>query len=187
MTANKDDKGKLRYDLLPPDALEHLVKLYTDGANKYGERNWEKGMDHGRVFAALQRHAWKWAQGEDLDTDPVGSHQHHMASVAWCALTLLAYTLRGIGEDNRPNTEWTAEDDLDIAKSVLKSMAGSSAFDLAFGSEGGKSVEEDRKCGRCARHKLRLDRPIDSEAACACCTQQPGHLFFYPHVKDAGV
>ena len=98
----KDDAGKLRYDLLPADALELVIKLYGDGAKKYGERNWEKGLGYGQVFAAMMRHAWAWFRGQDYDSDPVGSSQHHMASVAWCALTLLAYHLRKTGTDDRP-------------------------------------------------------------------------------------
>jgi len=98
----KDDGGKPRWDLLPPDAMDELVRLYTAGADKYGEYNWAKGMSWSRVFAAMMRHAWSFWRGENLDTDPVGAKQHHMASVAWCALTLLAYTLRKAGTDDRP-------------------------------------------------------------------------------------
>lgn len=32
----KDDGGKLRFDLIPPDALAELVRVYTVGAAKYG-------------------------------------------------------------------------------------------------------------------------------------------------------
>ena len=101
-SARKDDKDKPRYSLIPPDALQDVAQLYTDGAAKYGDRNWEKGMDWCRVYDALQRHAQKWLSGQDLDDDdPVGSRQPHMASVAWCALTLLVYHKRGVGVDDR--------------------------------------------------------------------------------------
>uniref|UniRef100_UPI001E4FF338 dATP/dGTP diphosphohydrolase domain-containing protein n=1 Tax=Acetomicrobium sp. S15 = DSM 107314 TaxID=2529858 RepID=UPI001E4FF338 len=40
----------LRYDLIPSDALRELAKVYTVGAEKYGERNWEKGMSWGRAL-----------------------------------------------------------------------------------------------------------------------------------------
>ena len=100
-TARKDDDGKARYSLIPADALREVAKIYTDGANKYGERNWEKGMKHCRVYDALQRHAQAWLEGQDHDQDSNGSHQLHMASVAWCALTLISYYLRSVGEDDR--------------------------------------------------------------------------------------
>jgi hypothetical protein len=94
----KDDAGKARYDLIPGDAFDAVAKVFGLGAAKYESRNWEKGMRWGRVFAAMMRHAWAWWRGEKLDPE---NGQHHLASVAWCALALLAYDLRGIGEDDR--------------------------------------------------------------------------------------
>ena len=44
MTGTKNDGGKLRYDLIPPRALEALAYVYTIGAAKYSDRNWEKGI-----------------------------------------------------------------------------------------------------------------------------------------------
>lgn len=90
--------GKPRFDLLPPDALEDLAQLYTMGAAKYAERNWERGMDWGKCFASLMRHAWAWARGEDTDPE---TGLDHMTHVAWNALALVAYRKRGIGTDNR--------------------------------------------------------------------------------------
>ena len=84
----KKDQGKLRFDLVPSKPLEELVRVYTIGANKYGDRNWEKGIAWGRIFAAMLRHAWAYWRGEKLD--PVDG-QHHMASVAWCALAFIEY------------------------------------------------------------------------------------------------
>ena len=50
--AIKHDKGKLRYDLIPPEALEALVQVYTYGATKYAPDNWRNGIEWSRVFAA---------------------------------------------------------------------------------------------------------------------------------------
>lgn len=94
----KNDAGKARWDLMPPDALDELADVFTLGAGKYGERNWEGGLSWGRVFAALMRHAWAWWRGEQRD--PVDG-QHHLASVAWCALVLMAYEKRRSGDDDR--------------------------------------------------------------------------------------
>ncbi len=100
VAGRKDDTGKLRYDLLPPEALEELVKVYTMGAGKYTDRNWEKGIEFSRIFAAMQRHSWAWWEGEELDKE---DGQHHLASVAWCAFALLTYLERNMNEfDNRP-------------------------------------------------------------------------------------
>jgi len=99
--AIKHDKGKLRYDLVPPDALNELAHVYTYGASKYTDRNWEKGMDYGRVFAAIQRHLWAFWSGEELDKE---SNLHHLAHAAWGCLTLLSYSIRRVGEDDRVKT-----------------------------------------------------------------------------------
>lgn len=93
------DEGKLRFDLLPPDALEELVKVYTRGAQKYAPRNWEKGMAWGRCFGSLMRHAWSWWRGEEIDPE---TGCHHMAHVAWNAMTLVSYSIRSKGTDDRP-------------------------------------------------------------------------------------
>lgn len=84
----KHDSGKARFDLLPVRPLQELATVYTIGAAKYADRNWEKGLAWGRVFAALMRHAWAWWGGEIHD--PIDG-QHHLASVAWCALALIEY------------------------------------------------------------------------------------------------
>lgn len=116
----KDDGGKLRFDLLPPDALRELVRVYTLGAVNYGPRNWETGISFGRIFAALQRHSWAWAEGEENDPD---DGLPHMAHAAWNCLTLLAYSLRGIAAfDDRPTTPAMPTWD-DVAAAVEASMA----------------------------------------------------------------
>lgn len=99
----KDDDDKARYDLLPPDALYEVVRVYTFGAGKYGDRNWETGIKWGRVFAAICRHLFSWWGGERCDHETGISH---LAHAAWGCLTLQAYILRGMEEfDDRKNTK----------------------------------------------------------------------------------
>jgi hypothetical protein len=101
----KFDEGKARFDLLPPEPLEALAALYAYGAQKYADRNWEKGMSWGRVFAAMMRHAWKFWRGQDYDDDPrwaeMGVKVHHLTAVAWGAFALYTYFVRRLGEDTR--------------------------------------------------------------------------------------
>lgn len=97
--AAKHDKYKLRYDLLPPDALAELAFVYTIGAQKYGDHNWRLGTTWGRFFAAMMRHAWAWWGGDEYDES---DGQRHLASVAWCALALMTYTMQELGTDDRP-------------------------------------------------------------------------------------
>jgi hypothetical protein len=94
------NNGKPRFDLMPPEALIALADHYQKGAEKYADRNWERGMDWGKCFASMERHAWAWMSGEDIDPE-TGSH--HMVAVAWNALALYVYDQRNIGVDDRPN------------------------------------------------------------------------------------
>lgn len=98
MPALKLDDNKPRYDLVPPEPLEELAKLYGIGAAKYGDRNWEQGFKWGRVFAAMMRHAWSFWRGQIHD--PVDG-QHHLIAVAWNAFTLFEHERRNLGEDDR--------------------------------------------------------------------------------------
>lgn len=94
----KFDAGKLPWHLLPPDALDAVLRVLDYGADKYGARNWEKGMDWSRPFSALMRHMWAWWRGEDADSE---TGESHLAHAACCILFLLAYHIRGAGNDDR--------------------------------------------------------------------------------------
>lgn len=95
----KHDSGKPRWDLLPAGPLLKLVEVYTIGAAKYDDRNWENGLRWGRVFRALLSHAFKWWAGEQNDQE---DGQHHLASVAWCAMALMQYEHTHPDLDDRP-------------------------------------------------------------------------------------
>ena len=95
----KFDSGKLRMDLIPPDAMEALARILTDGATKYGCRNWEKGMAWSRAYAALLRHLLAWWGGQDVDPESGHSHLWHVLTNA---VFLVAYEQRKVGEDDRP-------------------------------------------------------------------------------------
>lgn len=97
-SGRKDDAGKLRYDLIPPEALDALSSILTMGAAKYAPRNWETGMAWGRVFGAMMRHAWAWWAGRDRDPESGCSHMWHALC---CAAFLVAYEQRRIGTDDR--------------------------------------------------------------------------------------
>jgi len=94
----KFDQEKVRYDLLPPELLEGIAQILTFGASKYGDRNWELGMEWMRVFGALQRHLWAWRRGENLDPETGKSHLWHAGC---CIAFLITYEARTVGKDNR--------------------------------------------------------------------------------------
>lgn len=97
-SGTKLDTGKLRHDLLPPDAMGEVARIFTFGAEKYVDRNWEKGMDWGRVYAAQQRHMMAFWGGEMYDPE---TGMLHTAHATFGTLVLTAYSLRGIGTDSR--------------------------------------------------------------------------------------
>jgi hypothetical protein len=99
----KNDGGKLRYDLLPPDALREIVRVLTVGAEKYSDRNWELGLKFGRVFGAAMRHLWAWWARENDDPETKISH---LAHAGCCVLFLLTYQCRSLKRfDDRPGKE----------------------------------------------------------------------------------
>jgi hypothetical protein len=95
----KDDQGKNRWELLPGDFLDDVAYILTLGAEKYADRNWERGMAWSRPFGALMRHMWAWWQGQPLDVE---TGRSHLAHAACCILFLGAYERRKIGTDDRP-------------------------------------------------------------------------------------
>lgn len=88
----KHDDGKPRMDLLPMDALLEVAKIMTFGAKKYGDRNWEKGIDIQRFRAAGLRHDAAHEMGQEIDEE---SGMPHKAHKACDALMELALYLRG--------------------------------------------------------------------------------------------
>lgn len=76
-------EGKGRCDLLPPLAILRLSKHFEGGAEKYGERNWEKGIPINSFIDSALRHMLKYMAGHE-DED-------HLVAVAWnvmCAMEL---------------------------------------------------------------------------------------------------
>jgi hypothetical protein len=83
--------GKPRYDLIPTEGLRRLAKLYTRGAVKYGDNNWQKGQPLSRAYASLFRHLIQWREGDRTED--------HMAAVAWNAMAIMFY------EENKPELD----------------------------------------------------------------------------------
>ena len=83
MSGIKYDGEKPDYSLIPPYALDEVVKGLTHGKKKYSRDNWKYVDDaKNRYFAAAQRHQWAIRRGETIDPD---SGLHH-AALAICSL-----------------------------------------------------------------------------------------------------
>lgn len=93
----KFDDGKLRFDLIPPDAMAVVAAVLTYGALKYDDRNWELGMDRARLRAARARHENARALGQATDPE---TGLPHLAHEAACTLMELALHLRDKGTDS---------------------------------------------------------------------------------------
>jgi hypothetical protein len=99
VTGGKKGQKPARFDLLPWNALREIAEHYGKGAEKYDDRNWEKGYDWSLSYAALQRHLTAWWQGEDIDAETGSSH---LAAVAFHVLALLTFKETHPEKDNRP-------------------------------------------------------------------------------------
>lgn len=89
MESKKNDfkDHKLRWDLLPLEDVEELVRVYTAGSYKYGDNNWQN-LDNGyeRYKAALLRHLMEYERGNRIDEE---TGCMHLAQVAWNAIAML--------------------------------------------------------------------------------------------------
>lgn len=99
VTGGAKGKKLARYDLLPPDALRQVAEHFGKGAEKYEDRNWERGYDYSLSFAALQRHAWQYWGGEDIDPE---TGTHHLCAVIFHALAQLTWLQTHPELDDRP-------------------------------------------------------------------------------------
>lgn len=88
MKGIKHDKEKLRWDLLPIEQIENIVKVMTFGCKKYGDNNWkdlENGKD--RYYAAALRHMVSYRKGTINDDETGLPHLAH----ALCCLVFLSW------------------------------------------------------------------------------------------------
>ena len=108
----KNDRldGKLRWELLPLDLIEDLVKVYDKGAQKYEPDSW-KQVENGyaRYKGALLRHLVK-SETEDIDEE---TECYHLAQVAWNALTMLWFKKQELN-----NTIKVSDSDLQCAEKL---------------------------------------------------------------------
>lgn len=76
--------GKGRFDLISPFALSRLAKWYELGAQKYSDRNWEKGgIPFSRYLDSALRHLNKFAMGM---TD-----EDHLSAAAWNIFAIMHF------------------------------------------------------------------------------------------------
>lgn len=72
------NQGKIRYDLIHPIGKRGLAMVLTKGAEKYAQRNWEKGLSWMEVTASLERHLEDFKAGIDYDKETGLLHVDHI-------------------------------------------------------------------------------------------------------------
>lgn len=97
--------GKPRPSLLPPLVYQMLAMRATEGAAKYNDHNWAKGIPMSRYVDAIQRHLWAYLE-KDKSED-------HLAAIMWNA-GALAWTEQQVMAGNLPVSlydlyEWNPE------------------------------------------------------------------------------
>jgi hypothetical protein len=98
-TGGQKGKKLCQVGALDPVALIELGRIAGMGANKYAAFNYLNGYDWSLSFNAMMRHALLFWAGEDTDPE---SGLNHMAHAAWMALSLVSFSERGLGTDDRP-------------------------------------------------------------------------------------
>lgn len=93
------DAEATRYDLISPIGLEAVARTCAEGAAKYDDFNWEKGMPVHDLLNHALRHVYRYLAGD--------RSEEHLAHAAWGLLAAIhsdtlwpelnAGTLRGPG------------------------------------------------------------------------------------------
>jgi hypothetical protein len=78
--------GKGRFDLLPPFALRAVAEHMEEGADKYGDRNWELGQPLSSYLDSGLRHINRFLMG--------WTDENHLAAAAWNFMCLLDTEVR---------------------------------------------------------------------------------------------
>lgn len=101
----KYDGGKVRYELLPPFALEDVAKVLTFGSQKYEDDNWRVVPEAKRRYmGALKRHIEEYRMGRIFDSE---TGLPHMAHAICCAMFILELDRIEYDEDAKEFHEQT--------------------------------------------------------------------------------
>lgn len=87
-------KAKGRYDLLPWSVIRLLSERFEEGAERYGERNWEKGQPLSRYLDSCLRHLFQHLEGK---TD-----EKHSVAALWNLMAFI-WTEESIKDKTLPN------------------------------------------------------------------------------------
>ena len=86
-----------RFSLIPAEFLWELATHYGRGAQKYADRNWERGYKWSLSEDAYTRHFNQWKRGQDADEE---TGTHHLICAIWHLIALYIFQRRGLGTDD---------------------------------------------------------------------------------------
>lgn len=75
------DAESTRYDLISPIGLEAVARACAEGAAKYGDYNWERGMPVGDLLNHAIRHVYRYLAGD--------REEDHLGHAAWGLLAAI--------------------------------------------------------------------------------------------------
>lgn len=122
----KHEGGKIRTDLLPPEAIESIAEGLTYGASKYADRNWEKGLPYQTIIGSILRHLLSIMHGDDIDNESGLPHHVHLITNA---AFLTTFAKRGRKDlDDRPDKKFDSDD---VSKKISE-LRGHQASEYTF-------------------------------------------------------
>lgn len=92
------DADEYRFDLIHPIFEERLAKVFAEGARKYGDYNYEKGIPAMECINHLLRHINEWLKGND-DEDHLG---HAAANICMAMQSLEIHPEINQGKRRKP-------------------------------------------------------------------------------------
>lgn len=159
----KADAGKDRWELLPINQIQKVVKVLTDGAKRYGDNGW-RSVDNPqeRFYAAMMRHLYAWRTGDKIDKESGFNHMIHVI----CNAIFLA-------EFDEADKNWFSES----VKFHFTEWAKANNVKIPI-----KAVDEDdkkeyhcRDCMKCKNHHMIMKAGIPEGKIYQPCTAVSAH------------
>ncbi len=97
VAGNKLVSHPARFDLISPIGLRRLAATYGEGAQKYGDHNWRKGMPISSTLNHAIAHIYEYLTGDQSED--------HLAHAAWGLFAVMHF------EETKPKMQDLKTDD----------------------------------------------------------------------------
>ena len=81
--ARENQKGKGEWAFIPYEGMRRTSIWFEQGAKKYGDRNWEKGLSIKDCCNSIARHLWKFLWGDNTED--------HLAAIVQNAMMIMHF------------------------------------------------------------------------------------------------